>query len=189
VLAVVWNVVWLIVLSVTAAKSARHTLVLDPMLAWMSGLWLVHGAPRLIVVVRRALMRWLVPVGLAGSALMVGFGLRVHAPESEAWRELSLWAKSHAKLDVWTTPEMVKASAYMYLHTGRWLRVAPEEGPNAAAKGPPAYTMMIFRDGPRLQSREADLEYLWRSGKFYAVQTTGPWDGRYSTREAERVRP
>lgn len=185
-LPLVWIAVYLFCISIFSGKSGRYAIALYPMMAWLSALWLVHGAPRWVVIVRRALTRWLVPVGAVLSVLVVALGVRVHAPNAKQWVDLEHWSKANNSTEVWSTNEMLWISAFVYVHSGRWLRIAPEAGPDAELKGPPAQSLMLFHSGKRLQARPAEREEIWRSGAFYVVRTATVWDGEFSRQEGER---
>lgn len=157
----IWLAAWLLALSAFAGKSGRYAIVMYPALACIVGIALARHVPRPIVLVRRAAVRWLAPVGLMASVTVWLLGTRVHAPPTPHWREVYEFVRSRGEDVPLAAPGMMPTCANIYLSTGRW--------PATAGSEPSPGAIVLYRD--EIEARPpANSAEVWRSGPVFAVR-------------------
>lgn len=119
-LAVVWSVVWLVLLSVFADRRPRYGLPLYPGLAWIAMFGLTSMASARLRPMLRAWMKWTFPVAAAGGLIFAAIPVRVQRGPDPQWPAFFDWMRKHAPGGVKDGAFAGAPAARMYLETGRW---------------------------------------------------------------------
>jgi hypothetical protein len=169
-LCIVWVLAWSIALSLFAAKMGRYAVVLYPMLALLSALWVVHAAPRPVALARRAVTRYAAPVLLAVCAGLALLNVRVHAPMAKHWADLDAFlnARDPDRALLWTHPDMLWTAANVYLARGAWPRFIEPSTPA------PEGALILYSDQPGVGAASAgpsaNETEIWRSSRLFITE-------------------
>jgi 4-amino-4-deoxy-L-arabinose transferase-like glycosyltransferase len=180
--------VWLIGLSLFAAKHTRYLVPAYPALAIACALWLRYASPGWARIATRAAERWVCPAVWVGAAVALVVDVRVHGDPEPHIGSLDVFLKAHAGETLWTTsePEMRSVSCDVYLLSRRWPRAAPI-APDVAASiglawapppgdGPAAGDLVLLRRDAALAPRAID-ETVWSSPPLEIVRLGSPFGG------------
>lgn len=169
-LCIVWSIAWLLALSLFAAKMGRYAVVLYPVLALLSALWLMHAAPRPVALARRAIVRHAAPILLVVCAGMALFGVRIHAPMSRHWDELNTFLSEHdpEHTRLWTNTDMLWTAANVYLARGAWPRFISPSSPA------PVGSLILYSDPSTVDAASSaptptETE-IWRSSRLFITE-------------------
>ncbi|MGE4196640.1 MAG: ArnT family glycosyltransferase [Phycisphaerales bacterium] len=116
----IWTLGWFVLLSAFPDKRPRYLLVLYAPAAWLSALWIVNIAPR---VVRRAARRAgdvAVPAAVAAGMIIALAPITLHKPQSREWDDFFAELARHPGRPLWQGAFNGSRAARVYLVTGRW---------------------------------------------------------------------
>jgi len=142
-LAVVWCAGWLVALTLFGGKSSRYMLVVQPLLAVPSAVWLVRLAPAGARRASRVVGRWAPVVVIAGALLVAIVGVPVRDSEREEWSSFRRFREANPDTTLWTDDRSATRwlSSKVYLLTGQWPRTMRE-----GAEPEPGDFIMFRRD-------------------------------------------
>lgn len=146
--ALIWCAAWFVLLSVFPDKRPRYLLVVYPLGALASGVWLAQLAPARVREAWRGAERWAAPVAAAVCIALVAIGVRVHRPPHPQWAALAAWLAEEPERRLHVGGFAPQRSAQVFLDTGRW--PIPTRGPSGETIAPPpAGALIIYhrRDG------------------------------------------
>ncbi len=167
-LAIVWAVGWLILLTVFPDRRDRYSLVYQPGVAMLAGLWLgslpwgwirILNRPRLMrlsaLVAGAALVAWLLPI-------------RVQQPANEHWIALKAWLSERDNVTLYQGGFNGPHGARVYLLTGQWpVTTRDATGRDVNRPEPGAYLIYHRRDG--LVPGEGE-DVIWENGDLLITQ-------------------
>ncbi len=138
VLAWVWSLAWLVMISLAGDKHGRYAvpsyLLLCVPVAW----WVAAALPRAARAVRRAMLTWVGPAvaacGLVVSAGAMVAGVQLQKPRSEVWDTLMGELSAHPPAGVRTTAAANKAASHVVLLGREWPRLVTEASPAQAGE-------------------------------------------------------
>lgn len=153
----IWSIVWLVALSMFADKRPRYALVLYPLWAWASAIWLTQLAP---AKVRDLCAKIVTALPVVAIVLLLALSLlpiRMHRGDAPQWPAL------HAKLaelgagsstpppplpDVYAGALVGQRAARLYLENGRW-PIATFNDAGELVHSPTAGSLVLYhrRDG------------------------------------------
>lgn len=159
-LAVLWAIAWLLVLSFFGGKAGRYAMPMYltlgvPAAAWM--LTLRSGRRR-----GRVFFAWIGPAGIALCALactiIIAFGMRVHGPRFAPWDDLVARLEAQPAQSLFTSPRANFLSANVYLLTGEWPTIA-ELPTDARDAKPPGTAGVPPKPGDWVLLEHAETEW------------------------------
>lgn len=166
VVALVWVVLWLCVLSAFPDRRARYALVVYPPAAVACGLWIARG----VAWKRPGLVRRGAAVVAAGAVVVGGVlcvvPMRVHKGEPEQWTKFFEWYEREGRPMLYDGGMEGSRGARLYLRVGVWPRPMLDHAGRPIAgvePGPGSLVMYHRRDllppGPRekVEFSEGDL--------------------------------
>jgi 4-amino-4-deoxy-L-arabinose transferase-like glycosyltransferase len=159
-LAALWALAWLLVLSFFGGKAGRYAMPMYltlgvPAAAWM--LTLRSGRRR-----GRVFFAWIGPVGIAlctlACALILSVNLRVHGPRFEPWDDLVARLNAQHTQKLFTSPRANFLSANVYLLNGDWPTIAALPTDTRDAK-PPGTAGVTLRPGDWVLLEHAEPDW------------------------------
>ena len=137
-LALIWLVVWLMVLSVFPDRRPRYGVVLYPAVAWIGALWLTRWPWAWLRPIWRAAARLGAPVLACIGVAIAVVPLDVQRGPNPQWIAFDAWYRGAGEPELWQGDFDGARGARLYLTYGRWPRAVAndsEAGRNAWAAG------------------------------------------------------
>ncbi|MEL7472444.1 MAG: glycosyltransferase family 39 protein [Planctomycetota bacterium] len=174
-LAIIWLVVWVVVLTVFPDKRPRYALVLWPVLAWVAGLWLAN---RPWAFLRGGRWTW---EAFAAAAVVVGAvvswsPVRVQRPPNPQWGEMFEWMRAHDvdEGELWQGAFTGIRGCRVYLEFGWWPVPTRNRWGEVIAE-PPVGSLLGYHADDQL-APGANESVLFESGKLRVTRLgAGGW--------------
>jgi 4-amino-4-deoxy-L-arabinose transferase-like glycosyltransferase len=146
-LAVVWTLVWLILLTAYPDRRDRYALVLFPGLALMCGLWLGATGTGRVRRLQRAGLRAAAPISLLAAVAFALAPVRMQGPPERHWREFDAWVSSHGEAgkspELWQGAIGGAQGARIYLEHGAWPRTTRDRH-GSIVRRPPRGALLVY---------------------------------------------
>ncbi|MEO0482645.1 MAG: glycosyltransferase family 39 protein [Planctomycetota bacterium] len=174
-LAVVWLLVWAVVLAVFPDRRPRYGLVLWPGLAWLVGLWLAN---RPWAFLRGGRWSWEVLTGcvVLAAAVVSATPVRVQRPPNPQWTALFDWIRSQRveSGELWQGGFSGIRGARVYVEFGWWPQTTRDRW-GKMVEPPPAGVLLVYHADDQLGPGDNEA-VVFESGKIFVTRLgTGGW--------------
>lgn len=159
--ALVWSLLWLTLLSLFADRRDRYAIVLYPGLAILAGAWLGYRARpgvRRVLGVLTGRRWWLIPACGIGFAILP---IKVQRPIDPQWVALFEHLESTGNPEVWQGSMQPIRGARFYIETGRWPVTTRNRWGERVAT-PPGGSLIVYHRGDGLAPGPAEAVLFQR---------------------------
>jgi len=175
-----WLAIWLVLLSSFADKRPRYLSIVAPAVGW---LW----APTIVAVtgslamVRRALSRWVLPMGLLAAVAVSVAPLKVHSEQPADWTAAIEQVRAAAAAEganVWGASLSPMGSSRFYLALGFWPRPTVDYAKRPLAAPTMAGSILVYESDNGVWNARpgAGEAVLLENGKVIVSRLdTPPW--------------
>jgi 4-amino-4-deoxy-L-arabinose transferase-like glycosyltransferase len=132
-LAMMWAVVWLMVLTAFGGKAPRYLVTVFPFLSVISGFFLIGSPSKAGRVAGRVAFTWGPAIGLGAAGVVALVGVRVHEPRDPCWDQLLKELDSRPGAHLVCTPREHSIAANLVMLGRSWpSKVSPVDAPPGA---------------------------------------------------------
>jgi 4-amino-4-deoxy-L-arabinose transferase-like glycosyltransferase len=147
-LAAIWCLGWVALLSIFPDKRPRYLLIAYPIAALASAAMLTRLAPLPVRRFWRTTVRWVPPIAILAAIVIALAPVRLHRPESPQWAALFAWLRDQGNPPLMAGGLAPQRSAQVYLATGRWpIPTRSVSGEPLADPAAGAFVLYHRRDG------------------------------------------
>jgi hypothetical protein len=148
VLALVWFVAWLMLLTVFPDRRPRYALVVWPAGAVLTGLWMGVKSARGLRPLVRGVAAWGAPAAVAAGVIFAALPVKLQAPPDRQWPALFEWMRANKVEELWQGSFSGPSGARVYLEFGWWPRQTQDRKLEIVER-PAAGALIVYhrRDG------------------------------------------